>query len=60
MNPKKPHQSNTIRVNTLAILLSYGLAKAGYVVPGEVQIAALAVVNYFLRMITKGAVSFSD
>ena len=57
---KKPHQSKTIQINTVAILVSYGLAEAGFNVPAEVQIAALAVINYFLRMITKDAVSFSD
>lgn len=57
---KKPYQSKTIQMNTVAVMVSYGLAQAGYQVPAEVQMAALAFANFILRMVTKGAVSFSE
>ena len=53
MQVKKLHQSNTIRINTIAPLLSYGLAAAGFEIPAEVQISILAVLNWVLRLITK-------
>ena len=53
MQVKKLHQSNTIRINTIAPLLSYGLAAAGLEIPAEVQISILAVLNWVLRLITK-------
>ena len=53
MEVKKLHQSNTIRINTIAPLLSYGLTVMGLEVPAEVQISILAVLNWGLRLITK-------
>lgn len=56
---KSPLKSKTIQVNTVAILLSYGLSQANIQIPGEVQIAFLGLVNYVLRMITKDAIGFN-
>lgn len=53
METKKIYQSKTIQFNTIAPLLSYGLAMAGLSVPAEVQVAILSVGNWLLRLITK-------
>lgn len=53
MTVKKLHQSKTLGVNTLAPILSYGLAAAGFTIPAEVQISILAVLNWVLRFFTK-------
>ena len=53
---KKVYQSKTIGVNTLAPILSYGLAAAGFTIPAEVQISILAVLNWALRFFTKGPI----
>ena len=45
--------SKTAWVATLAPVLSWGLSLAGLVVPAEVQIAVLGLVNIVLRAITK-------
>jgi len=56
MAVKKMHQSKTLQINTLAPILSFGLASAGFDIPAEVQISILAVLNWGLRFITKGPI----
>ena len=56
MEAKKIYQSKTIGLNTIAPLLSFGLASAGLSVPAEVQISLLAVLNWALRFFTKGPI----
>lgn len=56
METKKMHQSRTLQINTLAPILSFVLASAGFVIPAEVQISILAVLNWGLRFLTKSPI----
>ena len=59
MEKKNIVKSKTMQINTIAIILSYVLKEAGIDIPAEVQVAGLGVINYILRMVTKGSVSFT-
>ena len=56
MQVKKIHQSKTLQINTLAPILSFGLASAGFNIPAEVQISILALLNWAVRFFTKGPI----
>ena len=54
---KKAFESKTMWANLLAPILSWGLAVLGVVVPPEVQIAILGVLNIGLRQISSKKIS---
>lgn len=58
MNSKNPIVSKTIWVNGLAILAVILNGQFGIKLSPEVQVAALAVINFVLRLVTKAPLNW--